>query len=92
MKMQGPYRFEMKVAVVADNGDRGEVTLELGEPGNPPTAEQIQALLDAAEEAAVQMFEGRLMNKAEFFNFLMSEKTGSDQQWSTPGSIEWDKI
>lgn len=91
MKMYGPYRLEMKVAVTDGNGTSGEVTLTVGEPGNPPKPERISELIKVAEEAVVDMIPGgRLMTKEEFFDFLMEEKTGVPGKWATPGGPDWD--
>ncbi len=88
MKMRGPYKFEMEVFLVDDDGNIAKVTLNLGEPGNLPTKELVDEAINDTLKQIPDEF--RLMNKSEFFNELASEKTGHDIHFATPGGEEWD--
>lgn len=90
MKLQAPIKIAIIVCITNDDGMTGEVTVGLGN-GVCPTAEDIKKAIKQAEEAASSNGY-RLMNKQEFVNQLISEKTGSEEHFAVPGGDEWEPM
>lgn len=88
MKLLGPYRTTIEVHVT-NEVTHGKITIDLT-LGNVPTQADIDEALKKAYEYAGDNGM-RPMNKEEFFNFVLQEKTGLNEKFAVPGGREWDK-
>lgn len=88
MKLLGPYRTTIDVHVT-NEVTHGKITIDLT-LGNVPTQADIDDCLKKAEQYAKDN-DLRFMNKEEFFNFVLQEKTGINEKFAVPGGQEWDK-
>lgn len=87
-KLKGPYETNVTIHVTDGNRDgKIEISLTMGEL---PTQKDIDACIQKATEAAEENGM-RLMNKTEFINVMIRERTGSHQRIAAPGGSEWDK-
>lgn len=88
--LKAPIEIEMLISIISiDEPTRvGTVTFGLG-VGNYPTPEKMKAALEKFE--AEEMPDGfRLMDKREYFDKLIREKTGSSERFALPGGLDWD--
>lgn len=86
-KLKGPYTTEI-IVYITDGEREGKININLS-MAEPPTQEDIDACLKKAEDAGKRV-SLRLMNKREFFNAMMRERTGSHERFAVPGGDEWD--
>jgi predicted RNase H-like HicB family nuclease len=89
-EMNAPIIIEVKIHLT-DGNQTAVASIEMPK-GVYPTASSFQELMDRTVETLLKETpEGfRLMNKKEFWNYLLSEKTGvSGLSMATPGNPEF---
>lgn len=91
MKMYGPYDLEIKV-YITDGEQFGKANVVLPR-SEVPSHDTVNEWVDkAVEQVREQMGdEWRLCTKQEYYDQLMQEVTGTDQQFALPGGDDWDK-
>lgn len=87
MKLKGPYETEL-IVHVTDGEVAGKITVSLS-MGEPPTQDEITKCLTRAKTIAEEN-RLRLMTKPEFFNVMMHERFGANEQFACPNNREWD--
>lgn len=85
--LKGPYETEI-IVHVTDGEHTGKITLGLT-LSEPPTQAHIYECLAKAKTTA-EANGLRLMNKKEFFNSILRERTGATETYAIPGGNEWD--
>lgn len=90
MEINGPYRFQVKFSIIdPKTGTAGVVTCALS-PAKVPDTEDLKRL-EAETLNAISESGYRLMDRREFFDSLIEEKTGQRVQFSMLGSDgQWD--
>ncbi len=83
----GPFKISMEVSIAGEEG-RGTVTYDLP-PGEIPTAESIREGMEECERILADT-DFRLLDRHEFCNLLIEEKTGVSERFAIPGKNEWN--
>ncbi|WP_076921234.1 hypothetical protein [Pseudoalteromonas sp. SK20] len=87
-KIEAPIKVEIKVIVVNDKGDSGEVTCELPSMEFPTQETVIKAIKEVSENPALAANDLRIANQRETFDYMTKERIGADMTFALPGSPE----
>lgn len=87
--MQGPFEVDLKIRVRA--GENTAIVTYGLPAGQYPTKESIQEALEASLKATQEQLPGqevRLLNRPEFQNEVLAERTGHYIEFASPD--DWD--
>ncbi|ENN99811.1 MULTISPECIES: hypothetical protein [Pseudoalteromonas] len=87
-KIEAPIKVEIKVIVVNDKGDSGEVTCELPSMEFPTQETVIKAIKEVSKNPALAANDLRIANQRETFDYMTKERIGADMTFALPGSPE----
>ncbi len=91
MELYGPFEIDLRVQVINDNGDIGEITYSLPS-GQFPTKERIELAIEEALTTLPKKTGLRAMNRQEFQQNLLFKRTGSTEKFVFPGGDDWDTV
>ncbi|AUR82884.1 hypothetical protein NVP1029O_51 [Vibrio phage 1.029.O._10N.261.55.A7] len=84
IKIEAPIKVEIKIIVVDDDGNSGEVSCDLPAM-RYPTKEKINEIIKEVSESELLEKNGlRIASKRETFDYMIREKTGSDETFAMP--------
>lgn len=83
----GPFKISVEFFIKGEEG-RGTIAYDLS-PGKVPTPEDIQDAMKECESALSET-SMRMMDRHEFCNVLIQERTGSSERFAIPDKNEWE--
>ena len=90
LELKGPFEISVKVHLT-DGAQEATANYSMPVAKFPTEAEVRKALSEAEAKAKESVGpDWRLMNKREFFDVLMNNLTGTDEQFALPGGDDWD--
>lgn len=91
IKLHGPFDVELKI-YCTDGETVAVVTYQLGHAQFPTSSDIWEACTKSETEIKERMTDAwRLCTKREYFDFIMSEMTGTSVDFALPGKDDWDR-